>query len=302
LAIESGEEALVLRISEEYPVSFMESRPASLELILDDSKRSTRIQSTRVEQVIQAYGGQVAALRLLARGVSPSVVQTIALERIDLATPQTKASNILEMVGMFLIMAAFACNMYIAIDASAGERERGSLEPLLIQPVSRWNLVLGKWLATVVFGLMGGILTLLCLVLAMHRLPLENIGLRLILGWHEALVMLLVAVPLIFFAGAGQLTLASFAKSFKEAQTYLSLTLMLPMIPGMLFSMKPMEPELWMAAVPALGQQIMTTMILRGESIPWSYWVLSIGVSMFLTVLSLWFCVRLFSSEHFFRK
>ena len=301
-AVQNGEESLVLRITPEYTDDFRESTPAKVELILDESKRSTRIVSSRVEHIIQAYSGQVASLRLLTRGVHPTVVQPIVVNKIDLATPQTKASNILEMVGMFLIMAAFACNMYIAIDASAGERERGSLEPLLIQPVSRTSLVAGKWLATVVFGAVGGILTLICLIIAMHQLPLEKIGLRLILGAWEASIMMLIALPLIVLAGAAQLTLASFAKSFKEAQTYLSVTLMLPMIPGMLFSMRPMEPELWMSLVPALGQQVMTTMVLRGEAVPLAYWMLSVSSSLIVTVLCLWFCVRLFSSEHFFRK
>jgi sodium transport system permease protein len=301
-AVQQGDYSVVLRIPAQYSDSFQQSKPATVELILDDSKRSTSIVSSRIERIMQAYGGQVASLRLLTRGVSPTVVQPLRIEKIDMATPQTKASNILEMVGMFLIMAAFGCNMYIAIDASAGERERGSLEPLLIQPVPRREIVCGKWLATVLFGFLGGLLTLICLVLSMHRLPLENIGLRLVLGFWEASNMMLVAFPLIVLAGAAQLTLASFAKSFKEAQTYLSLTLMLPMIPGMLFSFKPMEPELWMALVPALGQQVMTTMILRGEQIPMEYWFLSAGSCFLLTVLSLTFCNRLFSSEHFFRK
>ena len=109
-------------------------------------------------------------------------MRPLNIHKEDLATPQTRASNILEMIGMFLIMAAFGCNMYIAIDATAGERERGSLEPLLLQPVPSSVLVLGKWLSTVVFGIIGGLLTLLCLSVAMHQLPLENLGLRLVLG------------------------------------------------------------------------------------------------------------------------
>ena len=301
-SVRKGEEAIVLRISKGFGEDFQDSEPAEIELILDQSKRSTQVVSMRLERLLAAYSQRASTLRLLARGIDPSIVKPISLHRIDLSTPQTKASNILEMIGMFLIMSAFGCNMYVAIDASAGERERGSLEPLLIQPVSRWELVLGKWLATVVFGLVGGLLTLVCLVAVMHRLPLENLGLRLVLGFSESLQLFLVATPLILFAGAAQLTLASFAKSFKEAQTYLSMSLLLPMLPGLFLSMKPVEPELWMAAIPALGQQVMTSIVLRGESIPMSYWAVSIGVSTVLTVLSLWYCVYLFRSEHFFKK
>lgn len=301
-AVKTGKKAMVLQISEDYTEKFQSSAPAKIELILDQSKRSTQVTAMRLERILDGYNQQTATLRLLARGVDPSIVNPAQLHKIDLSTPQTKASNILEMIGMFLIMSAFGCNMYLAIDATAGERERGSLEPLLIQPVSRWELVFGKWLATVVFGLVGGLITLVCLVLAMHRLPLENLGLRLVLGFSESLQLFLVAAPLVLLAGAVQLTLASFAKSFKEAQTYLSITLMLPMLPGLFFSMKPMEPALWMAGIPALGQQVMTSVVLRGEIISMEYWIVSVSVCVAFSVISLWYCVYLFRSEHFFKK
>ena len=301
-AVESGEEDVVLVIDDKYAEQFTSSKPARIELILDDSKRSTSITAMRVKRVLESYSQKVTSHRLMARGMAPSVIRPLDVVERDLATPQTRASNILEMIGMFLIIAAFTCNMYIAIDATAGERERGSLEPLLIQPIRRWQLVLGKWLATVAFGIIGATLTLLCMLTAMHQLPLENLGLRLVLGVTESIQLMLVCIPLICFAGAVQLTLAAFAKSFKEAQTYLSFTLFAPMLPGLIFTMKPVEPALWMTAVPALGQQVLTTMTLRGDEISSAHWALATGSCFAGMMLSLWLCVRLFSSEHFFRK
>lgn len=296
--VQRGDEALILEIEDDFAEDFQDGYPAQVTLILDESKRSTQISSRRLKTLLGAYSGQVAQLRLIARGVSPQVLQPVYIHQEDLATPQTKASNILEMIGMFLIMAAFGCNMYIAIDATAGERERGSMEPLLLQPVPALALVVGKWVSTVVFGLVGGLCTLLCLSLTMTQLPLENLGLRLVLGIQENLQMFLVAVPLILFAGAAQLLLALVAKSFKEAQTYLSATLLLPMLPGLFASMKPMEPSLWMASVPALGQQVMTSMVLRGEAIPMSYWMLSSLVCMVLTTGCLLWMGRVLASEY----
>lgn len=296
--VQSGEEAIILEIEDDFSQDFQEGYPAQVTLILDESKRSTQVASRRLKLLLNAYGGQVAQLRLIARGVSPQLLQPVYIHQEDLATPQTKASNILEMIGMFLIMAAFGCNMYIAIDATAGERERGSMEPLLLQPVPSHALVIGKWLSTVVFGLVGGLCTLVCLSLTMTQLPLENLGLRLVLGLNENLYMFVVAVPLILFAGAAQLLLALVAQSFKEAQTYLSATLLLPMLPGLFASMKPMEPALWMSSVPALGQQVMTSMVLRGETIPMSYWVVSVGVCTGLTVGCLWWMGRVLESEY----
>ena len=300
--VRNGDEAVIVEISQDYADDFEAGRSAQITLIADESKRSTQVAMSRLNGILGGYNSQVGQLRLLARGVSPQVMRPLNIHKEDLATPQTRASNILEMIGMFLIMAAFGCNMYIAIDATAGERERGSLEPLLLQPISSSVLVLGKWLSTVVFGVIGGLLTLLCLSLAMHQLPLENLGLRLVLGLGESIQLMFIAVPLILFAGAAQLLLATIAKSFKEAQTYLSATMLLPMLPGLFASMKPMEPALWMAGVPALGQQVMTSMVLRGEVIGIEYWLISIGVCLGLTIASLWIMTCILRSEYLFQK
>ena len=136
----------------------------------------------------------------------------------------------------------------------------------------------------------------------MHQLPLENLGLRLVLGVGESVQLMYIAMPLILFAGAAQLLLATIAKSFKEAQTYLSATMLLPMLPGLFASMKPMEPSLWMAAVPALGQQVMTSMVLRGETVGVGYLGISTGVCCILTGASLWIMTRVLSSEYLFQK
>ena len=300
--VRRGDEAVIVEISNNYTEDFEAGIPATITLVADESKRSTQVSMSRLSAILGGYNSRVVQLRLLARGVSTQVLSPLNIHKEDLATPQTRASNILEMIGMFLIMAAFGCNMYIAIDATAGERERGSLEPLLLQPIPASVLVLGKWLSTVVFGIIGGMLTLLCLSVAMHQLPLENLGLRLVLGGAESAKLLFIAVPLILFAGAAQLLLATIAKSFKEAQTYLSATMLLPMLPGLFASMKPMEPSVWMSAIPALGQQVMTSMVLRGETIGIEYWSISIGVCVVLTVLSLWIMTRVLSSEYLFQK
>ena len=300
--VRRGDEAMIVEIDEDFGEDFREGVSARITVVADESKRSTKVATGRFKAILGAYSARIRQLRLLSRGISSQVLRPLEVHSEDLATPQTRASNILEMIGMFLIMAAFGCNMYMAIDATAGERERGSLEPLLLQPVSPLALVLGKWLSTVVFGILGGVLTLLCLMVAMHQLPLENLGLRLVLGWKEGLQLLLISVPLILFAGAGQLLLATVAKSFKEAQTYLSTTMLLPMLPGLFASMKPMEPAVWMASVPALGQQVMTSMVLRGETVATSYWAMSIGVSTVLTIVSLGIMTRVLGSEYLFRK
>ena len=85
----------------------------------------------------------------------------------------------------------------------------------------------------------------------------------------EAIQIFFYMVPLIVMAGAGQLLLAAYAKSFKEAQSYLSTALFLPTLPGLILMINPMQPELWMATVPALSHQLLCSRILRGDEISW---------------------------------
>ena len=299
-SVRVGEHDLVLLIGEDYRERFSTGRPAIVELVADDSRLSSHKLLRRVEAVLQGYGQKLAAKRLLARGIDPYVAQPVQVQTMNLATPRTKAANLLEMIGMFAIMAAFLCNMYVAIDSTAGERERGSLEPLLLNPSPRLALVLGKWLATVLFGICGVALILACSAAALQRVPLEGLGMRLVFGFQELWLIFCLLLPLVLMAGAGQLLLASFARSFKEAQTYLSLALFLPMLPGMFLMFKQSQPSLWMAVVPALSHQFLTGQVLRGEELSMDFVVLSASSSILLTALFLHVTVLLFRSETFF--
>ena len=148
----------------------------------------------------------------------------------------------------------------MAIDTTAGERERRSLEPLLVNPVSRSALTVGKWLATCVFGLVAALLTLALSLLMMRFVPLEQLGMQLSLGGRQVVLMALAVAPMALLASALQMFVATFARSFKEAQTYVSLLLIVPMLPGLVTAVYPLQTAAWMtpgpravAAAPAGG-------------------------------------------------
>ena len=296
-AIADGELDVVLLIPEDFDADFRSGRPARVEMLLDDSQDAARVGITQARRLVEAYSSHIGALRLMARGVDPGLVAPVQLDERSLATPQKRAANLLDMITMFVVLGAFVCSMYIAIEAAAGERERKSLEPLLINPVSRALLVAGKWLASVLFGVLGIVLTLLCLVVVLRQVPLEDLGLRIVLDPPVVAQIFLIALPLAPLAGAAQLFIASFTRSFKEAQLYISLSLTLPMLPGLVLSLKPMKTADWMAAVPLLGQQIMGTRLLRGEGVELlSYGLASLG-TLALTAVFLGLTIRLFGSE-----
>ena len=301
-AIKDGDHSIILEVPPEYPARFNQSRPAPIILHYDDSRTASRRHIREVHSVLKQYNKQLTAIRLLMRGIDPEITAPIEVQQHDLATPQTKAANLFETIIMFSVLSAFICGMYLAIDATAGERERGSLEPLLLTPTPRHELLLGKWLACAVFGSLGVILSLMCTSVALSFVPFEVLGMRLVLGPKEVMTILSAFIPFAFFAAGIQLLVAAFAKSFKEAQTYLNMTMFLPMAPGLIMSFKPVSPSLWMAFVPALSHQLTASSILRGEPLELAFWVISFGSTVALTAGCLIVGTRLFQSEQFFFK
>lgn len=301
-AIQEGNFDIILEVQADYGEKFQASEPANVILHYDESRTAARQNIRQVQGLINAYGAQISSIRLLMRGIDPAITTPIMLQHHDLSTPQTKAANLFETIIMFSVLSAFVCGMYLAIDSTAGERERGSLEPLLLTPTPRRELLIGKWSASAVFSTFGVVMTLSCTAISLSFVPLELIGVRLVLGVPEVITILFAFVPLALFAAAIQLLVASFAKSFKEAQTYLNMTMFLPMAPGLILSFKPMLPALWMAAIPALSQQLTASSILRGEPLAHDFWLLALTSTFFLTGICLWLATRLFKDETFFFK
>ena len=266
-AVRDGDVDLVLVIDEEYGEQFRSVQPAVVRIVHDSSRTASRTSIGRARNLLRAYSNQVALLRLMARGVSPGVMQAVRVDDLDLATPAQSAARFFSMLPMFLILASFIGGLNVAIDTTAGERERRSLEPLLVNPVSRAALTAGKWLTTSVFGLASAWLTLVTFLLMMRFVPLEQLGVQLSLGGPQLLLMAIAVAPMALFASSLQMFAATFARSFKEAQTYVSLLVFVPMIPGMVTQIYPLQAALWMMLVPALSHQLLLIDIMGGEPV-----------------------------------
>jgi sodium transport system permease protein len=295
--VRDGKIELALSIPTDYGKEFEAGRSAPLQLAFDSSNNKARPQVMRARRLLEVYIHRLSALRMIARGISPAVVAPIELTELDVATAERTAANALAIIPLFLLMAAFVGGLHLAIDCTAGERERGSLEPLLVNPVSREAVVLGKWLAVVLVTALAIGIAMLGFMLAVLRIPLQDLGVRFHLGAREAAGLLAACLPLALFAGAVQITLALFARTFKEAQTYLSMLMMVPMIPATFLSLSPIKTQLWMMAVPVLGQTVLMTDVLRGEGRP-ALWFALAGLSAALgAALFLAWAGRLLRSE-----
>ena len=266
-AVREQRQDLVLRIEPQFAADWRAGRPAQVELFFDSSRQEVRGQVDRLQAMIEGYSTRTGSLRLLARGIAPSVATPVVIASRDLATPEARGAALLGILPYFLVLSALVGGMWLAIDSTAGERERQSLEPLLVNPVGREQVLLGKMLATAVFSMSSLVLGLLAFFAVGHLLPGDESGLGLSIGPRFVLLALPVMAPLVLLIAIAQIWVASFARSFREAQTYLGLAQLIPLIPSILMMATPLRPEFWMSAVPLLGQQITILRLLRGEPV-----------------------------------
>ena len=296
-AVRDGDVKFVIVIPEDYNELFAQSKAVEVELVIDRSDDDAGVFVRRARRLLSSYSGQIGMLRLVARGVSPAVAAPIRIDEVDVSSAQQRAAMVMAFLPMFLVLATFVGGMNIAIDTTAGERERGSLEPLLVNPAPRKSIVAGKWLASVVFAWVSVLLTFVLLQQAMERAPLESLGMRFQLDAGDVGALLAAVIPLAFLASGLQVLVASFARSYKEAQTYVSFLIFVPMLPAFVMMFSPIDPQPWLAMIPLLGQHLLITEAMRGE--PGSLLVsLGAGVTVTLSGLA---CVavttRLFQRE-----
>ncbi len=273
---------LALRISAGYGADWRAGRPAEVELIYDSSRREGGSDVDRLRSMLDSYSRRNGLLRLLARGLSPAVAAPVVIAARDQATPQARGALLFGMLPYMLVLTIFIGGIWLATDSTAGERERQSLEPLLINPVPRDRILLGKLLATAAFSMASLILGLLAFVVAGRFMPTEQLGMSLALGWHFVAVALPVLAPLVLLICVAQILIAAFARSVREAQTYLGLAQLVPLIPSVVLSVLPVKAQLWMYAVPLLGQQLTLMRLLRAESVP----LIGIALSGLVTLLA----------------
>ncbi len=281
LAVREQRIDLALRISSDFGAAWVSGHPAQVELIYDSSRREALGDVERLRAMLENYSRRNGALRLLARGLAPTIATPLVIANSDTATSQARGALLFAMLPYMLVLTIFIGGLWLAVDSTAGERERLSLEPLLINPVPRDRILLGKMLATATFSLASLVLGLLAFTLAGRLMPTEALGLSLALDAHFFALALPLLVPLVLLVAIAQIFIAAFARSVREAQTYLGLAQLVPLIPSIVLTVQPVKAQLWMYAVPLLSQQLALMRLLRAESVP----AMVLGLSALTTLL-----------------
>src|SRR5690625_1602225 len=238
-AVRAQDADVILRISPDFGEQWRQSRPARVELIHDSSRQDSQIPVSRLMTVLAEYSGTVGVLRGISRGVSPEAAFAVQVARRDVATPESRRAMALVFLPYMLVFFSFMGGAHLAMDATAGERERQSLEPLLATPARRAAIMSGKILAACLFGALSLMLMLLAFKLSFEFAPgaLQVIN----VSTPVMAMLLLVLLPMVVI-GTTLLTLISATvKSMKEAQGYMTILMLLPLIPTLVLTFNPVK-------------------------------------------------------------
>lgn len=289
----------VLRVPAAFSEDYQAMRPAPIELWYDSSADIQPAKLRRLELLARQYNNGIAQARLLAHGVSPAALMPIDLRQYDIAS---SASRSVGLVGILLgsfFAAAFFFSLHTAMDSTAGERERRSLEVLLAQPARPFDIITGKWLAAASLSVAGLTLELIVAHLILKWMPLEEIGMSWQLGFPTLLAVCAASIPLCMLAAALEIALAMNARSFKEAQALMGFAMLIPLLPAIIVPMFGITSARWMYLVPILANQTLLGELAKGQSVGILAYVLTAGVALLAALLAVSFAAWRLKSERY---
>ena len=286
---------VALDIEADFAGHWREGSAAKIEIVADSTRKTAEIPMSRLRSALEAYSSQVGTLRLLARGIDPNVTRPLSIGNRDLASAEAKRSALAAaLLPYLLILTSFLGGAYLIMDATAGERERQSLEPLLATPSARSAIVSGKIAAACAMGIASLLLTLLAFKLSAQ---VASSGMAIDVTFPAMGRMLLVLLPMLFIGTSLLTYLSAAAKSMKEAQSHMMWLMLLPMVPSIMLMVNPLKEQPWQYAVPFLAQNQMLLKVIRAEFIPLQAWGIYLAAGLGLAAL-LWFAaVRRYHQE-----
>lgn len=271
---------VVLEIPENFGSRMREGLPAQLKVYLNESDTDSTKAARKLTSVLRRYDNSINQRRLLVRGIDVNLFDSIDIEEEDVSA-EGKGGQVTGLMMPFLcifsmIMGAF----YLAIEVTAGEREKHSLEPLLSLPVSRNKLALGKYLALVLFCILSLAVILISFGVTFGLIPREKLGSLFTLGISQLSQSALILLPLAFLIASVLMLISSFTKSSKEAQTYLGILTILPIVPYMIMTFKTIPTSTEVMATPLLSQFKLMDKLFKDEKIETVHYLLSGGTTL----------------------
>ena len=280
----------VLVVPSDFENKLREGELPSLEVVSDSANKAAAAGVNRVMRLLLGFNQERATLTLALRGVAPDVLRSVQVQERDLANSQSRALQITAMLPFFVLMAVLYGALNAALDTTAGERERGSLEPLLTNPMRRSCIVLGKWGAVAALSTLVAALSCFSFIPAQWLIQSDSLQALFQYGWEEAAWFLLILLPLVALFSAALMAVAMRCKSVKEAQVNASLVVMVAQLLPLVSVFNQEGEAPWHLWVPALAQSTLMTRVLKGQELGLPDLWLPLVVCAAFTLVALW-CV-----------
>ena len=264
-----------------------------LEIVSDSANQSSEASTGRIERLLAGFGRERAVLNLAMRGVAVQLLEPIRIESRDLASTQTRATRITGMLPFFVMMAVLYGALTAALDTTAGERERGSLEPLLMNPAARWTIVAGKWGAVACVSMLIAVLSSFSFLPGQWLLRSDTLAAMFQYGPREALLFLVVLLPFAAALSALLMAVAIRCKTFKEAQANSTVVLLATSLLPLVNVFNLGSEAQWHLWVPALAQNTLMTKVLKGESLGAAEMLIPLAVCIVVAAGGVWFVARM---------
>jgi sodium transport system permease protein len=267
----------------------------------------SELAAGNLENYLKEYRDSIAINRLEANHLPPALLKPFQVKRESIASPEKEAGAVLGgIIAYVLILMCLNGAMSPAIDLTAGEKERGTMETILSSPVSRTHLVLGKFLLVLTASLMTAMLLMVSIGVSSAVLQKSRVLNQLAeegepaphfaLGPKAIVSVVIMAVPLAVLFSAGLITIALFAKSNKEAQSYIAPLMFLVLIPAVAAMLPGVDLTPKLAIVPLLNVSLLCKELVTGEY-HWNYIVLIFASTCVYAAGALYLAVKMFQRE-----
>jgi sodium transport system permease protein len=282
----------VLVVPQGFDAAVQRGEAPAIEVVSDSGNAQAQAGAARVQRLLAAYAQERTTLTLALRGVAIELLEPFEVQERDLASARTRAAQITGMLPFFVIMAVLYGALNAALDTTAGERERGSLEPLLMNPARHSAIVVGKWGAVASVAVLIAMLSCFSFIPAQWLLRSDTLQAMFQYGWPEAFAFLALLLPFAAAMSALLMAIAIRCKSFKEAQASSTVVLaavsLLPLVS--VFDQRGESP--WHLWVPALAQSTLMARVLKGEALGAADVAVPLAVCAGLTVFGLTWVAR----------
>ncbi len=300
--VKSGEADALVLIPKSFDKAIAVESPTEVEIFYDKAEMRSGFTVDKLESVLSSYRDKTISARLRQRDMSEDIVKPFEIVSQNVATAKKMVGEgIGAMLPYLIILMCFTGAMYPAIDLAAGEKERGTLETLLVSPASRGEFVVGKYLVILTTGIVAALLSLASLTYSMKYMvgglmSMTTEALPVEFDLSTVILVLMIVLPLAGIFAAILLSISIFARSFKEAQSYISVMTMVILLPAFVSILPGTELNYKLALIPVVNVSVIIKEAISG-TIEWNYVIVAFVSMIVLAAATLYFAKKWFERE-----